>query len=113
MWNKERMKKITPESQVLRSCIAWLYWKKIYHFRLNTGAYKTETGQYVKYGLPGASDILALIRGVLVCIEVKSAKGKLSPNQIAFKEAIEKNGGVYIVARSPDDLERELKPLLS
>ena len=44
--------------------------------------------------------------GRIVCIEVKSAKGKLSPDQEAFKQNIEANGGIYILARSVEDVQK-------
>jgi hypothetical protein len=47
--------------------------------------------------------------GVLVGIEVKGAKGKLSVEQEAWRDKIEGAGGVWILARSIDDVVAGLK----
>ena len=58
----------------------------------------------------GISDILAVDRmGRVIAIEVKSAKGRVSPDQKAFLERINQTNGIGFVARSVDDVERELK----
>jgi hypothetical protein len=49
-----------------------------------------------------------LLRRVLVvAIEVKSATGRLSDSQKEFKARWEREGGMFIVARSIEDLQRE------
>ena len=49
-------------------------------------------------------------KGRIIWIEDKSETGKLSPDQILWKEAIEKAGGEYILAR-PSDYDRLTKEL--
>ena len=48
-----------------------------------------------------------LVEGIPVSVwlEVKTKKGKLSPNQKAFQESIEAAGGFYYVVRSIDDVD--------
>ena len=74
---------------------------------MNTGAYKPEgSNRYIRYGTPGASDIIGLTKaGRGIYVECKSARGKLSPLQETFKERIESHKGIYILAKSIDDLE--------
>ena len=55
-------------------------------------------------GTPGSPDIVCVIEGQFVGIEVKDEKGKLNPNQVAFKERLEAAGGKYVLARSVDDV---------
>jgi len=57
----------------------------------------------------GISDLVAVKDGITLWIECKSPKGRLSRDQEAFREAIESHGGVYIVARSIDDLVEQLR----
>jgi hypothetical protein len=57
----------------------------------------------VMIGLKGEPDISGLLDGLWIGIEVKTATGKQRPDQIKFQAAIEACGGIYIVARSPDD----------
>jgi hypothetical protein len=60
-----------------------------------------------KYTRRGWPDICLIKNGQFIGIEVKSASGKLSDDQIALGKEIIANGGCYIVARSIDDLQRE------
>ena len=52
----------------------------------------------------GTSDILGIINGRFLAIEVKSEIGKLSPEQRVFLAQISNNGGVAFVARSLRDV---------
>ena len=70
----------------------------------NTGALKDGNGRLVRYGLKGSADILACIKGRFVAIEVKVGRDRLRPVQKAFAEAVARNGGVVILARSLEDV---------
>ena len=84
----------------------WLLWNKVFCWRQNTGAYKSETGTWVRYGFPGSPDIIGMTKsGKWLGIEAKTGKGKLNENQIKFMQQVIENNGVYIVARSVHDLE--------
>ena len=58
-----------------------------------------------RYAYKGISDIIAIRDGQVAFIEVKSKKGKLSPEQIKFQADVTASGGLYIVARSYVDVE--------
>ncbi len=73
-------------------------------WRNNSGALPDKTGRLIRYGLIGSPDILACFRGQFIGIEVKSAAGKQREAQINFQRAFEKAGGLYVVARSVDDV---------
>lgn len=78
-------------------------------WRNNTGAYKTEDGTYIRYGLKGSPDIIGILNdGRFLGVECKSGKNDIKGSQIDFKEQVEKRNGVYIVAWSTDDLEKVL-----
>lgn len=72
--------------------------------RVNTqGQYREDLGKWTKSGsTPGMPDIVAVIGGRSVFIEVKTGRDKLRPDQIKVKEASESAGGIYYVARSFD-----------
>ena len=55
-------------------------------------------------GTKGVPDILGIYKGQFLGIEVKTEKGKVSPEQEAFLENIRKHGGIGFVARSIDDV---------
>ena len=55
-------------------------------------------------GICGAPDVICVVGGQFIGIEVKDIKGRLNENQMKFKEDLERAGGIYIVARSIDDI---------
>lgn len=58
-----------------------------------------------KYAARGLPDITGVLSNGKACyIEVKAAKGKLSAAQVEFKERVESLGGVYVVARTLEDV---------
>lgn len=86
-------------------------------FRNNTGALKDAAGRLVRYGLcPGSSDLIGWKRltitpdmvgqevAVFVAIEVKD-RGRATPEQLRFIEAVQNAGGLAGVARSVDDAQ--------
>lgn len=91
---KPSVPKIT-ESMIQRSIMETLRWKGWFVVKIHQslGSYK------------GIADLYAIKKGRSVWIEVKTATGKLSEHQEQFKVDIERNGGIYIVARSVDDLK--------
>jgi len=66
-------------------------------------------GRPFKAGLTGSSDILACIKGRFVGIECKTGKGSLSTPQRRFRDAVAKAGGIFIEARSVDQVVDTLK----
>jgi hypothetical protein len=74
-------------------------------FYLDAGGNKRfrKMGKYVRRGL---ADILIIRTGEPIFIEVKSETGKLSEEQHAFGRDVVKAGGMYIIARSIDDVQR-------
>lgn len=75
----------------------------------NTGVLRDANNRPVRYGLPGSSDVLACIKGRFVGIEAKVGRDKQRQNQCAFAAAVRQAGGVYILARSVDDVVNTLK----
>jgi hypothetical protein len=77
--------------------------------RINTGQtkYSGHDGKprFVRFGFVGCSDILGqLTDGRMLAIEVKTARGKASPEQVAFLQTVAAANGVSILARSVDDV---------
>ena len=66
----------------------------------------------VRYGNPGAPDVLAIVPGGrLLAVECKSARGRQRPEQRAWQLRCEAVGGVYVVARSVEDVERAVRKM--
>lgn len=75
-------------------------------WRNNVGQLLNEKGIPVRYGLAvGSSDLVGLVRpsGRMFCLEIKTAAGKASPEQLAWLETIRRFGGVAGICRSVDD----------
>ena len=107
------MKKELTEKQIENTILDFLshlpgcYWKNN-----SVGVYdpiKKVHRKPGKYHRNGVSDILGFDNtGKFIAIEVKTAKGRLSQNQKLFLEDVNRNGGVGFVARSVDDVRKEL-----
>lgn len=77
--------------------------------RQNSGAVRNG-GRFIRFGWPGCPDVLGQLRdGRFLGVEVKAAKGRPSPEQVAFLERIRLAGGVAFIAHDLRDVLRELK----
>lgn len=74
----------------------------------NTGALKDQTGRLVRYGLPGSADVIACLNGRFIGIEAKVGADRQSQKQADFATAVRRAGGIYILARSVDDVRNTL-----
>jgi hypothetical protein len=76
-------------------------------WRVNVGTAITDRGQWMSFGLPGMADLAGILRcgeiGVALFIEVKSGKGRLSPQQKRFRDMAVAFGACYVEARSVED----------
>jgi len=97
----------TPESAVLRACLDYLRIRSHFVARVNNGSFKTERGGYVKStDVAGFPDIIGIsVGGRALAVECKSEKGRLSKSQEIFKSTWIARGGIYILARSIEDLQ--------
>lgn len=85
------------QDQVLAQCGAL---PGVVLLRLTVGVYYTRTGQLVRVGVPGTPDLLALVDGLALGIELKTDTGRLSPEQVACHAAWERMGTPVRVCRS-------------
>ncbi len=87
-------------------------------FRNNTGTLLDKNGRPVQFGLcKGSADLIGWTTrtiteemvgqqvAVFTSIEVKSATGRVRPEQQAWLDAVQKAGGIAAVARSVADCE--------
>jgi hypothetical protein len=51
----------------------------------------------------GGADLIGWYRGRFVAAEIKTPTGRLTPDQLAFKALVERDGGIYVVLRSVDE----------
>lgn len=102
------MKSHVSEHETQSAILEWLDIKRIFHYRQNTGGAKLK-GFYVKFGRPGAPDIVAVIEGRFIGIEVKREGKVQSKKQVEFEMELFRAGGQYILAYSLDDVTRVLE----
>ncbi len=82
----------------IRDYLRWTGWYVVRHHQT--------LGSHV-----GLADLQAIKGGQVIMVEVKTARGRLSQDQVQFAADWEDHGGAYIVARSIEDVERALKEL--
>lgn len=109
------MKNDLAESQVKRQVLSWLDFHQIPVIRNNTGKftkpykdkYNKTRVHWIHCGLEGSGDLVVCgNNGKHIEIELKSSTGKLSPEQKQRQKYLDSIGGLMLVIRSIDDLER-------
>jgi len=80
-------------------------------WRNETGV-AVHNGRRVRYGLcVGSADIIGILApaGRFVALEVKTATGRVSPDQVRFLQLVRNRGGFAAVVRSVDDARAALE----
>ena len=97
----------TPESAVLRACLDYLRIRSHFVARVNNGAFETTGGRWVQCtDVPGFPDIIGItVDGKALAVEAKSTMGRMGRSQEIFKSTWIARGGIYILARSIEDLQ--------
>lgn len=103
------------EKSIQKAIIEYLIYLKnqgkLFFFRSGAGAIRTETGGYFKTGAPGVPDICVIANGKYIGLEIKTAKGHLTPIQELVHHEIELAGGLCVVVRSVDDVRSLFKDM--
>jgi hypothetical protein len=94
---------------------AWGSHPRVRIARINTGkAYPPHSKQLVTFGVPGTGDIVGLLApsGRMLMIECKSATGTQRKAQQVMERVVTSMGGLYILARDLETVDRVLIPLV-
>lgn len=85
-------------------CIAgWPCWRN------NVGFDKSTK---VRYGLGlGSADLISCVAGHFVAIEVKSARGRVSPAQEMWKKTVTRSGGLWFLVRDESCIQYLIEEL--
>ena len=96
------------ESEIKRKILNWLlHQPHVFAFVVpTTGLFDQKRGFWRTAPKRGVPDLLVCKNSKFIGIEVKTATGRLRPDQIAFREALELAGGIFILARSVEDVEK-------
>lgn len=65
-----------------------------------------EDGPRIRYGLcKGSSDLIGMLypSGRLIALEVKTPKGRATPEQLLFLDLVRRRGGFATIVRSPEE----------
>lgn len=89
-----RGKPPTPEALLTRSVRQLLNAAGIFHWKefQTLGSYR------------GVSDVIGIYKGQMIALEIKSDRGRVSPEQQSFIDRINAEGGIAAVVRSIDDV---------
>lgn len=105
---------MTPEGRVKNAVCSYLASRGVFFFvHASVGIFDSRRGVYRTNHSPhhrrGVADLLGIYHGAPLAVELKSAKGRLSPYQKQFLDDWKAAGGIAIVARSIDDVIEGLK----
>lgn len=100
------------EKQIENQILSWLKSKRIMAWKVKTvGTFDAKLGKFRKpsaWYRKGVADILGIFKKRPLAIEVKSASGRLSKEQKEFLQEFADNGGIAMVARSVEAVEKAL-----
>lgn len=92
---------MTPETQTKQSIKRYLKYSGWFSYPLPAGIGSVK----------GAPDRIAIRDGIHLHIEVKSANGRQTPEQVNFQRNVEAGGGHYVLVRSVEELDCEIQKL--
>lgn len=100
------------ENATLAACKAWIIMHGGAVVRVQSGGRVINDAKYgarfMRMAEPGTADLIGVLRGVPIAIEVKTPTGKVQDSQREWGEAWTRAGGVYIIARGVGDLYQML-----
>jgi hypothetical protein len=109
------VKRAQPERAIRNLIWEWFAYQKNCMVWVNAsrGAFSTQKGTFMvmraKGERKGVPDLLGVWQGKPLAIEVKSQTGKLTTEQLEFLSEFRANGGIGFMARSLDDVKRNLQ----
>ncbi len=101
------------ESLIQAEILNWLKTTKLMFWRSNSGSLFLH-GRHINLGPLGCADISMVVptTGRFVGMEVKSAKGKIRPDQITYAKCLTEAGGLYFVVRNLQDAKDAVAQIL-
>jgi hypothetical protein len=101
---------LTPEGRVKAACLRYLEKRGIKAWNNPSGCIRVAPDRWVHFGKKGSADILGCLPdGRFLAVEVKAARGVLSPEQREFLADIKALGGLAIVVRGWKELDQALR----
>jgi len=102
------------EIEIVKTILEYLHYKRIPAWRNQSGMIFIKDKKYgkraIRMGKAGVSDIIGCLpNGRILCLEVKTDKGKPTELQSEFIAEISRNNGLAGIVRSIEQLEELLK----
>lgn len=96
------------ESDVLRAVCEYLALKRHFFWRANNiPVWDGKNFRAMpKYSMKGLPDIMLIINGFCIGLELKTATGRMSPEQKDVEKKFKDSGAEYYLIRSIDDLKQ-------
>ena len=103
----------TKESVIQAAGIAWLKTTGLMFWRSNSGSLFLH-GRHINLGPVGCADVSVVIppSGRFVGLEFKSEHGRQRPDQVAYAAGLTKQGGLYFIVRSVEDVKNAIAQAL-
>ncbi len=100
------------EKDIQFACCEYLTLKRYFFWRQNTTpVFRQDRNRFIampKFSMRGVPDIIIVLNGKFIGIEVKTKKGVQSDNQKEFQQNLESAGGEYYIVRSVSELQEIL-----
>jgi hypothetical protein len=101
------------ESDIQLQIMRYLRSQGMLFWRFSPDTYVQSIGRYIKheYVPDGLPDIMILVEGKMIGLEVKQRSGSIRPDQLLMKKRFELLGHEYHVVRSLEDVQKVIHTL--
>lgn len=97
------------ETDIVREGVRYLALLKIPCWRVNVGMIPNGRGGFRRSLMTGMSDVIAIVEGIFLALEAKTETGKMTDAQREFQAEVERGGGVYMIFRKTEDIQRAIE----
>lgn len=103
---------VLTETEIQSQILDYLKLRRIFAWRNNTRVVRIG-GRLVRFGAPGSPDIIGVVNGRFLAIEVKKPGKSPTEEQERFMQELTMNGAIVIVASCVEDVDREIGQIRS
>ncbi|TAH07210.1 MAG: hypothetical protein EAZ14_11470 [Runella slithyformis] len=109
----KRTRNTKPTNALTKAIVQYVETRGGYAMRVNVSGFYREGIGYIKSGSTvGVSDLIAVVNGRLIAIEIKTGKDTQSDQQKAVQSRIEAAKGVYLIAKDFDQFRVEFDQII-
>ena len=101
----KKVERKVSEADIQNTILQYLKIKKIFHYRQNQSAVKVDNRFLRSTSINGLPDIICIVNGIYIGLEVKTKIGRLNDNQVDTHRCIIGAGGIVYVVRSLDEVK--------